>query len=139
MDAVAEVRQFLGRSRGRLVIALVLIVGLYFLVAFGEQAWRMRRLQAEVDDRRAALALMQDRHDMLQRQADYLNSDQYPGYAERIARRDLNLSHAGETVILVRWDEAAPEAEETPAPAPASAPVAESNWERWLDVFGVRP
>lgn len=137
MDAVAETRQFLERTRGRLVIAVVLIVGLYFLVAFGEQAWRMRRLEAEVAGRRAALAAMQERHDALERQLAYLASDQYPSYVERIARRDLNLSHPGETVILVRWD-LMPEPEETLAPTPIEQPTTQANWERWLDVFGLR-
>lgn len=137
MGANGGIQQFFEHVRGRLVIAIVLIVGLYFVVAFGEQAWKARQLQAEVAGREAALAALQAKHDELQRQLDQYQSDQYLTYVERTARRDLNLSHPGETVILTRW---------LPAPTPTPTPVlttpgqrtsAEPNWRHWFDLFGL--
>lgn len=123
------------RNRGRLVAAIVLVIGLYFVVAFGQQAWRARALQAEVASGQADLATMQAKHDALQSQLAQFQSDQYPAYVERIARRDLNLSHPGETVILMRLMPSATPAA-TPEPATTgAAPGAQTNWARWLDLF----
>ncbi len=132
---LAGAGRWLARGRGRLVIALVIVVGLYFVVAFGEQMWKARQLQAEVAERRAAVAELQAKHDQLQRQLDgYADDARYLAYVEQIARRDLNLSHPGETVLLVRWLPA-PTPTATPSAAPAGKPGSEANWQRWLEVL----
>jgi cell division protein FtsB len=132
------VADWIAQARGRLVIAAVLIAGLYFVVAFGEQAWKARQLQGEVAERQAAIATLQSRHDALSQQLDeYSSSDRYLAYAERIARRDLNLSHPGETVLLVRWQAPPPPTPQAPAGA-ASASSQEPNWRHWLELFGLK-
>lgn len=132
--SVEYLKDLFARNRGRLVAAIVLVIGLYFVVAFGQQAWRARALQAEVAGRQADLASMQSKHDALQRQLAQYQSSQYPAYVERIARRDLNLSHPGETVILMRLVAAATPVA-TPAPAAAAHPGETANWTRWLGLF----
>lgn len=130
-------RVWIEQSRGRLVIGLVLLVGLYFVVAFGEQAWKARQLQGEVAERQAVIAEMEARRAELQQQLVEYNSDDYLSYVERSARRDLNLSHPGETVLLVRWLDPPPP---TPATDATATPPAQQkpNWERWLELFHVR-
>ncbi len=126
----------LAQMRGRLVIAFVLLIGAYFVVAFGEQTWKARQLDAEVAERQAAVAQMQSQKLALQSQLKEYSSDQYLTYVERTARRDLNLSRPGETVLLVRWQDVAAA---TPAPPAATTPQAkhQPNWSKWLSLFGV--
>ncbi len=127
----------LARMRGRLVIAFVLLIGAYFVVAFGEQAWKARQLQGEVAERQAAVDQMQAQHQALQSQINEYSSDQYLSYVESSARRDLNLSRPGETVLLVRW-QAATQATPTPQATEATPqPQHEANWSKWLSLFGV--
>src|SRR5690606_27845081 len=116
----SALRAYGERVRGRVVALIVLAVGLYFVVAFGEQAWRARALQAEVAGRREALATMQARYDELAWQLVRYRSD-YEAHVERIARRDLNLARPGETVILLRV-RPAPEPPPTPTPEPGEQP-----------------
>lgn len=122
---------WLGPIRGRLMIAFVLIVGMYFVLSFGEQAWRERELQAEVARRQAEIETLEARRDSLEEQIAAYQTDRYNTYVEQVARRDLSLSYPGETVLLVRWtsppeqpadDDVQPEPE---PPAP--------NWRQWLD------
>lgn len=132
---MAELRAILERNRGRLVVAAVLLVGLYFVVGFGEQAWRARQLQAEVAGRREAVAEMEARQLELGWQIVEYAAD-YPGYVERIARRDLNLARPGETVVLLRM-RPAPEPEPAPTPDEADQGAKSPNWRAWLDLFGI--
>ena len=122
-----------GQWRGRLVVALVLAVGLYFVVAFGNQAWKARQLQAEVAARQATVTAMEAENKTLQEQAQRDASPQYLSDVEASARRDLNLSHPGETVLLIRWQASA-----TPTPAPAghepNRHAPQPNWRKWLDL-----
>jgi len=128
----------LARMRGRLVIAFVLLIGAYFVVAFGEQAWKARQLEGEVAERQAAVDAMQAQHQTLQNQLkEYSSKDQYLAYVESAARRDLNLSRPGETVLLVRWQAAAEPTATPQATQESSQPKHESNWSKWLSLFGV--
>ena len=135
---LSEIGASIARMRGRLVIAIVLLIGAYFVVAFGEQAWKARQLQGEVAERQAAVDEQQTRNQVLQAELQDYSSDKYLGYVESAARRDLNLSRPGETVLLVRWlDSASP----TPSPQPSattSPPAHQSNWSKWLSLFGLR-
>lgn len=134
-DRLTAFRAYAERVRGRVVALIVLAIGLYFVVAFGEQAWRARALQAEIAGRREALAAMQARHDELAWQLVRYRSD-YESYVERIARRDLNLSRPGETVILLRL-RPAPEPTPTPTPEPGERTTSEPAWRAWMDLFGL--
>ncbi|HEX7103259.1 MAG TPA: septum formation initiator family protein [Nitrolancea sp.] len=134
-DLIANVVATLHRMRGRLVIVLVLIVGAYFLVAFGEQAWKARQLNAEVAERQSAVNDLTDQKQQLQAQLDQYSSDQYLTFVEQKARQDLNLSRHGEKVLLVRWTGSA---SPTPAATATPEPAHKANWDKWLDLFGIR-
>ncbi|HET9016029.1 MAG TPA: septum formation initiator family protein [Thermomicrobiaceae bacterium] len=131
---VGSLTDLFTRVRGRLVVAIVLVIGLYFVVAFGQQAWKARALEAEVAGRQAALATMQARHDALQQQVNIYQSAQYQSYVERIARRDLNLSKPGETVILTQLV-GTPVPEVTPTPTATPVTGQQANWGHWLTLF----
>ena len=94
----------IGRNRGRIAIALVLAVWLYFVIAFAEQAWRANELQAEVDAQRTAIAEMDRENAELETELDRMSSAAYYEYVQEIARRELGLANPGETVYLVRWN-----------------------------------
>ncbi|MEX2426385.1 MAG: septum formation initiator family protein [Thermomicrobiaceae bacterium] len=132
MDRVQVlISSWLGPLRGRLMIAFVLIVGMYFVLAFGEQAWRARELEASVAERQAEITELENKRDNLEQQlADY-NTGQYDTYVAQIARRDLSLAYPGETVMLVRWSEAHSEPEiDDSDPEP---PEPDPTWQRWVD------
>jgi cell division protein FtsB len=135
-NLIAAAGATLTRMRGRLVIVLVLLVGAYFLVAFGEQAWKARQLDGEVAERQAAVDELTAHKQVLQSQLNEYSSDQYLAYVESAARRDLNLSRPGEKVLLVRWQGAA-----SPTPSPsataAAKPPEKANWDKWLHLFGL--
>jgi cell division protein FtsB len=135
-NLIAAAGATLTRMRGRLVIVLVLLVGAYFLVAFGEQAWKARQLDAEVAERQAAVNDLTAQKQVLQSQLKEYSSDQYLAYVERTARQDLNLSRPGEKVLVVRWQGTAPP---TPSPSPtaSSKPPEKANWDKWLRLFGL--
>lgn len=121
------------QQRNRIAILLVLFVGVYFMVAFGEQAWRARQLRAEEDSLRGAIASIERDNKALQAELDAYATGSYTAYVESRARRDLNLAHPGETVLLVNW-------QNPPAPAATEAAAAPErderpNWRRWLDIF----
>lgn len=132
MDRIyASISDWLGPFRGRIMVGFVLIVGMYFVLSFGEQAWRARELEEDVAQRQAEITELETRRENLeQRIADY-NGERYETYVAQVARRDLNLAYPGETVMLVRWDEA-PSEPDPVEPAPV-APEPDPNWQRWLD------
>lgn len=124
----------LQRNRGRIAILMLVLVWGYFLVAFGEQAWRSRELQAEVDTQRDSIASLSRENARLQSQADRYASDAYVDYVQAIARRDLNMANPGETVLLVRWQEQAGQIAPQDALPPETVDE-RPNWQRWLDAF----
>lgn len=134
MIAAEIARTILTRHRGRIAILMLVLVWGYFLVAFGEQAWRARELQANVDAQRTAITELSRENAELQIQADRYASDAYTDYAQGIARRDLGLAYPGETVLLVQWEGNAAPA--TPPDDSLQAQVDERpNWRRWIDLF----
>jgi cell division protein FtsB len=132
MDRIQSlISVWLGPLRGRLMIAFVLIVGMYFVLSFGEQAWRARELEDEVAQRRAEIAELELKRENLEEQIATYNSDQYETYVAQIARRDLSLAYPGETVMLVRWDDP-PSQPETSDPEPEPGEP-DPTWRQWLD------
>lgn len=126
-------RGFFEQHRGRIVILFVLAVVIWFLLAFAEQAWRARQLQAEAAQQRAAIAAIEADNAALQARLDVYSTDAWLVYAQARARRDLNLANPGETVLMVRWgprQPGGPTAEPTPAADPDPP-----NWRKWVDVF----
>jgi cell division protein FtsB len=124
--------ELVSRNRGRLAMAVLLVVCLYFLVTFATQAWRANRLEAQIDAQREAIADIRRENDALATQAELLNSPAYDAYVERIARRDLGLARPGETVLLVpRQQPGAASHAATPAPRPDER----QNWQLWIDAL----
>lgn len=133
--ATTALATLIDRHRGRVAVLLVIAAGLYFTIAFGNQAWRANQLQAQVDGQRAAIAAITGERSDLEAQQAALSGDAYDGYAQRVARRDLNLANPGETLILVHWESPPPstrtnQTEAAPSPAPE-----QPNWRSWLDIF----
>lgn len=116
--------------RNALVVAIAFAIALYFVVAFGQQAWRARQLEAQVAERRAALAALVSERDQLAQQLAELEGDRYRAYVERTARRELNLTYPGETVLLVEWQDAP---RPVPEPTVVPSPTPQPNWSRWLE------
>lgn len=132
MDQIyARISDWLGPLRGRIMVAFVLIVGMYFVLSFGEQAWRAQELEEDVARRQAEITELQTRRENLQQQITAYDGEQYDTYVAQIARRDLNLAYPGETVMLVRWNDP-PDEPEIDAPEPQSADP-DANWRKWLD------
>ena len=117
----------------RKLLVFVLIVVTWFLLAFAEQAWRARQLQAEAAQQRAAIATIEAGNAELREQLAVYETDAWLDYAQSRARRDLNLANPGETVLMVRWGPRQP-GETTEAVAPAADPEP-ANWRKWIDVF----
>lgn len=132
--AFSSFAEWIERFRGRLVVLVVLIAAIYFVVAFGEQAWKIRQLRAEVAERQAAIAALDVKRDALKKQVAVYSSDQYLAYVEQIARRDLGLANSDETTLLVHWL-SSPDASPAPSPSPASAGSKEPIWHQWLDLL----
>ncbi|CAN5599748.1 hypothetical protein BH24CHL1_BH24CHL1_13820 [soil metagenome] len=124
----------LTRHRGRIAILMLVLVWGYFLIAFGEQAWRARELQEDVDGQQAAIAVLATKNAALQAQADRYATDAYLDYAQAIARRDLNLANPGETVLLVRWEAGQAQADTLDVSSDTDTGQ-RPNWQRWLDLF----
>lgn len=123
-------------NRGWIAILFVLCVVIYFMLAFADQAWRARTLQGEVNQQRAAIAQIERENATLRDQIAVYQSDAYTDYVESRARRDLNLSHPDETVLMVRWG---PRTEPEDATATAvDAPEPKPNWKRWVEAFSGR-
>jgi cell division protein FtsB len=129
----SRISDWLGPLRGRIMIGFVLIVGMYFVLSFGEQAWRAQELESDVAERKAEISELEQKRESLEQQIITYNSDQYDTYVAQIARRDLNLAYPGETVMLVRWNEppqGSADYESDPEPDEPSP-----NWQKWLDIF----
>lgn len=131
---VQVARETLLRHRGRIAILMLVLVWGYFVIAFGEQAWRARQLQADVDAQRQEITELARENAQLQSQADRYASDAYSDYVQAIARRDLNLANPGETVLLVRWEPAPPSDGDAVVAEPVDVDD-RPNWQRWLDAF----
>lgn len=126
-------REIIARHRSRITILLVLCVVVYFLVAFGEQAWRARQLQAEASQLQSEIARLDTENAALQTELGTYATDAYRDYVQSRARRDLNLANPDETVLMITWTDPPPAA--ATATTEQTAPEREPNWTRWLDVF----
>lgn len=123
-------REVLTWLRSALLAVLAFALALYFLVAFGQQAWRARQLEAQVASQKQALAELVAKRESLARELESLEGERYRSYVEQVARRELNLVYPGETVVLVQWRDPPPSAGVVPA---TPAPTPQPNWRRWLE------
>jgi cell division protein FtsB len=132
MDQLYErISAWLSPIRGRIMIGFVFIVGLYFVLAFGEQAWRARELEDDVAQRQAEITELETKRENLEQQLAEFDGARYETYVEQVARRDLNLAYPGENVMLVRWDDPPPQPEPDEPDDDPDKP--DSNWQRWVD------
>lgn len=126
-------RERVARHRSRIVLVVLLLVAVYFLAAFGEQALRIRELQAQTQDLATSNGRLRDENSVLSDQLAQWDAGGYLGYVEGRARRDLLLARPDEQVIAVRWHEPAvlvvPQ-QQTVEPEETSA-----NWKQWLNVL----
>lgn len=123
----------LDAHRGRIAILFVLCVAVYFLIAFGEQAWRAQQLQAQVREQQASIARLDRDNAVLRDEQAALAGESWSAYVQARARRDLNLANPGETVLMVRWSAPQGDAVSTPAPDVVKDDIA--NWRQWLNIF----
>ncbi len=129
----SQSRQMFDQYRSRIAILFVLVVVTWFLLAFAEQAWRARQLEAEASQRRTAIAAIEADNVELREQLEVYSTDAWLDYAQSRGRRDLNLANPGETVVMVRWGPRQPgNLNEDPAPTTEADPA---NWRTWVDVF----
>lgn len=135
MSTVAgtQSRQMFDQYRSRIAILFVLVVVTWFLLAFAEQAWRARQLEAEAAQQRATIAAIEADNAELREQISVYSTDAWLEYAQSRARRDLNLANPGETVLMVRWGPRQPG--DQPTDTLPSAPSDPANWRTWVDVF----
>ena len=119
-----------GRNQKRIALGVSLLVCIYFIVIFGEQAWRTNQLEADIAQQRASIADIRRENAVLATKAELLNSPAYPAYVERIARRDLGFARPGDTVLIVPRQAAI---QPTPAPAVIAEAEPRQNWQRWID------
>ncbi|MEZ4523953.1 MAG: septum formation initiator family protein [Thermomicrobiales bacterium] len=131
-SALQPVQSFLSRNQRRLALAVLLLVCIYFLVIFGEQAWRANRLEAELAQQRASIADIRRENEELAGRAELMNSPAYSSYVEQIARRDLALARPGETVVIVPRQSADPVPETVPEPVQRTT---RQNWQLWIDAI----
>lgn len=124
-----------GRIQASALILLALGVTLYFSVAFGQQAWRARQLQAQVNERQRQLVTLQHEHDALAAELAQYAGPQYRSYVEQTARRELGLAYPGETVVIVRWQDTATPTPPLTAGTPPPSNPALPNWRRWFEIF----
>lgn len=128
------VSRWVSERRGRIAIAMVLIVWIYFLVAFGEQAWRADQLRADVNEQRRDIERIRDENVELEQQLQRLDGVGYETYVAGVARRDFGLAEPDQTVVVVRW------IGEQPGSTPDDEVASDRrddrpNWERWLDLL----
>ena len=129
---VGSVRDYLGRNQRRVAILVLLLVCVYFIVIFGDQAARANRLEAEIDQQRASIAAIRAENAELAVRAEQMNSPAYNAYVEQVARRDLGLARPGETVVIVPRQAAVPRATVEPLPEPE---IRRQNWQLWIDAI----
>ena len=128
--ALVSARDYLGRNQRRVAILVLLLVCVYFIVIFGEQAARANRLEAEIDQQRASIAAIRQENARLAVRAEQMNSPAYNAYVEQVARRDLGLARPGETVVIVPRQAAVSRATAEP---PSEPEVRRQNWQLWID------
>jgi len=125
-----SVHRFISLNQGRLALAVLLLVCVYFIVVFGEQAWRANRLEAEIAQQQSSIDDIRRENEQLAERAELMNSPAYTSYVERIARRDLSLARPGETVVIVPRQPAGLASTAEPGPDPETD---KPNWQLWID------
>lgn len=134
MSRFQRLGQLVRANRGRIAIGLLLLVWIYFLGSFGQQAWRANKLQDEVAGQRQSIEQLEQENAELRQELQRMTSTEaYHDYVRGVARRDLGLALPDETVMLLRWQgERPPMKEPTPTPPDDGN---EPNWQQWLDLF----
>ncbi len=126
-------RERVAHYRSRVVLVVLLLVAVYFLAAFGEQALRIRALQAQTHDLETSNGSLRAENSALSDQLAQWDAGGYLGYVEGRARRDLLLARPDEQVIAVRWHE--PAVLVVPQQQTVEPEETTANWERWLNVL----
>lgn len=120
-----------GLPTSRILLFLTIPLLLYF--GFSTGSWALREYQQRQEEARLKqeIEVERARYDALQRQKDYLQSDEY---IEKVAREELNLIKSGERAVIVLAP--TPTARLTDeAPPKVKKPDLRPNWQRWWDFF----
>ena len=133
----------------QVLMAVVVVIGLYFMWSFAREVVQAQRLSNQVELGAQSNARLEAENRQLTRDQAYYQSDDY---VRLRARTDLNLRDPNEIVVfpLMTPTAVAPtDASVAPVP-PAAAPVASAGtgraaaapmgrpWERWLALLGGR-
>ncbi len=138
MRTASQISRTLTAHRSRIAIGLLLLIWIYFLGAFGQQAWRAKELNDELASQHAGIEQLEAENSELRDRLQTLRTPgAYEDYVRGIARRDLGMAEQGETVILMRWQGDKPAMKESIAPPDDAVP--EANWQRWIDLFWSSP
>ncbi len=115
------------RSGARLIALVLVLLALWLLANFVGQVIASARMDRQIAEKQAEMALIADENQALK---DRLAFAESPAFAEQIAREQLGYAREGDTVILPTLPErsAAPA---PAAPAPLVAPQPEPNWKGW--------
>lgn len=116
----------------RILWTIFLLVSLFFALSYGERLATKAQLERAIQDQIARVAEAKQRQQTLQQQVAYVRSD---AYVEEVARNELGLVQAGDTLLVVVDSPQPMVAEsEVTAPPPATVP---SLWQEWLQQLGL--
>jgi len=114
-------------SVARALVLLSIPVLAYFSCSAGRKALEIYDLHRQSEQLRAEISALQERHQELQRQIEYLRSDEY---VEKVAREELNLVKPGDTTVVVVTRPVSLTASVTSATT-AGGERHPSPWEQW--------
>ncbi|MEI7555834.1 septum formation initiator family protein [Candidatus Chlorohelix sp.] len=126
----------------RLIIIGLLVVAFAFVAIYIGQSFRIREMREQSDQKKAELALYEERNTQLKQQLEFLQGPGYMLYVELVARQALGLARPDETVILP-VQQGANGAAIRPGQAPVGQKVnappleqkSKTGWDSWWSFF----
>lgn len=139
-ERITQAIETLKDLSSRLMVAILIVALLGFLGLFLWQSLQIQKMQNEYIQKKADLAVVQERNDRLQEHLDFYKGPGYMLYVEKVAREALGLAKPGETVILTvptgSPSGVAGQANQPNATgSPTDADLKKSNWQNWLEFF----
>ncbi len=139
---MTRLKATLAKLSSRLVVIVLVVAAVAFIGIFVFQSFRIREMREQYDQKKAELALYQERNDKLKQQRDFLQGPGYMLYVELVARQALGLARPGETVVLpvqqgsnggaIRPGQSL---ESVTATKKTDPPKPKSGWESWWSFF----
>ncbi|NWJ48597.1 MAG: septum formation initiator family protein [Chloroflexi bacterium] len=126
----------------RLIIIVLVVAAVAFVAIYIGQSFRIREMREQSDQKKAELALYEDRNTQLKQQLEFLQGPGYMLYVELVARQALGLARPDETVILpVQQGVNGVAIRPGQAPAGQKAPTttleqkSKTGWDSWWSFF----